>query len=162
VTISGGQPGRSADDYDHRVFRPDLDDPARLGTGVRVAGAGFLLSIFGIVTPQFLWKNIRYAILIIAIVAAIITPTPDAMTMLIFMARCWRFILGYRRVRDGWCGKRARTSPPKRAGARLNEIGCVRISSRWCAPVLGAAIVRRGAVRANQKQRSGAEEDADS
>jgi sec-independent protein translocase protein TatC len=33
-----------------------------------------------------LWKNIRYAILVIAVVAAIITPTPDAMTMLIFMA----------------------------------------------------------------------------
>src|SRR5580704_10503390 len=46
----------------------------------------FFLSLFGIVTPKFLWKNIRYAILIIAIVAAIITPTPDAMTMLIFMA----------------------------------------------------------------------------
>jgi sec-independent protein translocase protein TatC len=46
----------------------------------------FFLSIFGIVTPQFLWKNIRYAILVIAIVAAIITPTPDATTMLIFMA----------------------------------------------------------------------------
>src|ERR1700674_3305748 len=46
----------------------------------------FFLSLFGIVTPKFLWKNIRYAILIIAIVAAIVTPTPDAMTMLIFMA----------------------------------------------------------------------------
>ena len=46
----------------------------------------FFLSIFGIVTPQFLWKNVRYAILVIAIVAAVITPTPDAMTMLIFMA----------------------------------------------------------------------------
>jgi sec-independent protein translocase protein TatC len=46
----------------------------------------FFLSLFGIVTPQFLWKNIRYAILVIAIVAAIITPTPDATTMLIFMA----------------------------------------------------------------------------
>ncbi len=46
----------------------------------------FFLTLFGIVTPQFLWKNIRYAILVIAVVAAIITPTPDAMTMLIFMA----------------------------------------------------------------------------
>jgi len=46
----------------------------------------FFLSLFGIVTPKFLWKNIRYAILVISIVAAIITPTPDAMTMLIFMA----------------------------------------------------------------------------
>ena len=46
----------------------------------------FFLTLFGIVTPQFLWKNFRYAILIIAVVAAIITPTPDAQTMLIFMA----------------------------------------------------------------------------
>jgi sec-independent protein translocase protein TatC len=46
----------------------------------------FFLALFNIVTPQFLWKNIRYAILAIAIVAAIITPTPDATTMLVFMA----------------------------------------------------------------------------
>jgi sec-independent protein translocase protein TatC len=44
------------------------------------------LSLFGIVTPKFLLQNFRYAILIIAIVAAVITPTPDATTMLIFMA----------------------------------------------------------------------------
>jgi sec-independent protein translocase protein TatC len=30
--------------------------------------------------------NFRYAILVIAILAAILTPTPDAMTMLVFMA----------------------------------------------------------------------------
>lgn len=46
----------------------------------------FVLSVFGIVTPQWLWKNLRYAILIITIVAAIVTPTPDATTMLVFMA----------------------------------------------------------------------------
>jgi sec-independent protein translocase protein TatC len=46
----------------------------------------FFLSLFGIVTPKFLWQNFRYAVLIIAVVAAIITPTPDATTMLIFMA----------------------------------------------------------------------------
>jgi sec-independent protein translocase protein TatC len=46
----------------------------------------FFLSLFGIVTPQFLIKNFRYAILVIAIVAAIVTPTPDAATMLGFMA----------------------------------------------------------------------------
>jgi sec-independent protein translocase protein TatC len=45
-----------------------------------------VLSVFGIVTPQFLWKNFRYAIIVITVVAAIITPTPDATTMLIFMA----------------------------------------------------------------------------
>jgi len=46
----------------------------------------FFLALFGIVTPKFLWKNLRYAILIIAVVAAIVTPTPDATTMLVFMA----------------------------------------------------------------------------
>jgi sec-independent protein translocase protein TatC len=46
----------------------------------------FFLALFGFVTPGFLWKNFRYAILIIAVVAAIVTPTPDALTMFVFMA----------------------------------------------------------------------------
>jgi len=45
----------------------------------------FFLSLFGIVTPKFLMKNFRYALLIIAILAAVLTPTPDALTMLAFM-----------------------------------------------------------------------------
>jgi len=46
----------------------------------------FFLALFDIVTPKFLWKNLRYAILVIAVIAAVVTPTPDAMTMLVFMA----------------------------------------------------------------------------
>jgi sec-independent protein translocase protein TatC len=46
----------------------------------------FFLSLFNIVTPRFLWNNIRYAVLIIAIVSAVVTPTTDALTMTIFMA----------------------------------------------------------------------------
>lgn len=42
------------------------------------------LSLFGIVSPRFLWKNVRYAILVIFIIAAIITPTPDVLTMCVF------------------------------------------------------------------------------
>ena len=45
----------------------------------------FILSLFNIVTPRFLLKNFRYAMLLITIVAAIVTPTPDATTMLVFM-----------------------------------------------------------------------------
>jgi sec-independent protein translocase protein TatC len=45
----------------------------------------FFLSLFGIVTPQFMWKNFRYAILVIAVAAAVAAP-PDALSMLIFMA----------------------------------------------------------------------------
>ncbi|RRA48684.1 twin-arginine translocase subunit TatC [Acidipila sp. EB88] len=42
------------------------------------------LSLFGIVSPRFLWTNIRYAILIIFVIAAIITPTPDIIMMCLF------------------------------------------------------------------------------
>jgi len=46
----------------------------------------FFLALFGVVTPGFLWRNFRYAVLIISLVAALVTPTPDALTMLVFMA----------------------------------------------------------------------------
>lgn len=46
----------------------------------------FILSVFGIVTPKFLLSNFRYAMLLITVLAAIVTPSPDATTMLIFMA----------------------------------------------------------------------------
>ncbi len=43
-----------------------------------------LLSIFGIVTPKFLLKHIRYAVLVTAIVAAALAPTPDWTTLFMF------------------------------------------------------------------------------
>ena len=46
----------------------------------------FFLSFMGIVSPGFLVKNFRYAILVIFIVAAIVTPTPDIVNMCIFAA----------------------------------------------------------------------------
>ena len=46
----------------------------------------FFLALFGLVTAGWLWKNIRYAILVIFIIAAIITPTPDVLTMCVFAA----------------------------------------------------------------------------
>jgi len=44
----------------------------------------FFLALFGIVDAGFLWRNARYAILIIFIVAAIICPAPDPISMCIF------------------------------------------------------------------------------
>jgi sec-independent protein translocase protein TatC len=44
----------------------------------------FFLALFGIVTPRFLWRNIRYAILAVFLVAAIICPSPDPWTMCIY------------------------------------------------------------------------------
>jgi len=44
----------------------------------------FFLALFGLVSPKFLWENVRYAILAIFIVAAAITPSPDPWTMCIY------------------------------------------------------------------------------
>jgi sec-independent protein translocase protein TatC len=46
----------------------------------------FFLALMGIVTSGWMWKNIRYAILAIFVIAAIITPTPDILNMCIFAA----------------------------------------------------------------------------
>ncbi len=46
----------------------------------------FFLALFGIVDGKFLVRHIRYAILIIFIIAAIICPTPDPLSMCIFAA----------------------------------------------------------------------------
>jgi sec-independent protein translocase protein TatC len=46
----------------------------------------FFLALMGIVTAGFMWKNFRYAILLIFIIAAIVTPTPDVLNMCIFAA----------------------------------------------------------------------------
>ena len=37
----------------------------------------FFLAKMGLVTARFLWRNIKYAILIIFIVAAVLTPSAD-------------------------------------------------------------------------------------
>jgi len=52
-----------------------------LGTGLvfQIPTVVFLLSRIGLITPGFLWRNFKYAILTIFIVAAIITP-PDVVT----------------------------------------------------------------------------------
>lgn len=43
----------------------------------------FMLSQLGVVTPRFLMRHFRWAVLIIIVVSAIITPTPDAVNMTI-------------------------------------------------------------------------------
>jgi sec-independent protein translocase protein TatC len=46
----------------------------------------FFLSLMGIISAGFMWKNFRYSILVIFIVAAIVTPTTDILNMCIFAA----------------------------------------------------------------------------
>lgn len=55
-----------------------------LGTGIvfELPILVFILSKFGIMTPRLMRSSRRYAIVVILIIAAIVTPTPDALTML--------------------------------------------------------------------------------
>ncbi len=46
----------------------------------------YFLARLGIVTPGFLWRKFKYAVLVIFIIAAIITPTPDIVTQCVFAA----------------------------------------------------------------------------
>jgi sec-independent protein translocase protein TatC len=81
-TVGGDfTPWISLDEYFDLVFK------VLLGVGVifELPILVFVLALFNIVTPQFLWRNMKYAILVIAIIAMIITPTPDAQTMILFM-----------------------------------------------------------------------------
>jgi len=44
----------------------------------------FFLALMGIVSPGWMWRNIRYSILVIFVIAAVLTPTTDIMNMCLF------------------------------------------------------------------------------
>lgn len=46
----------------------------------------FFLALMGVVSAGWMWRNIRYSVLIIFVIAAIITPTADILNMCIFAA----------------------------------------------------------------------------
>ena len=46
----------------------------------------FFLSLMGVISAGWMWRNLRYSILVIFIIAAIVTPTTDIMNMCIFAA----------------------------------------------------------------------------
>lgn len=55
----------------------------------------FFLTLLRIVTPRFLLNHSRYAILIIFIIAAVVTPTPDVFNLMLFATpMCLLFYIG--------------------------------------------------------------------
>lgn len=46
----------------------------------------FFLALMGVVSAGWMWRNVRYSILVIFIIAAIMTPTTDILNMCIFAA----------------------------------------------------------------------------
>lgn len=82
----------------------------------------FLLSQIGVVTPRFLMRNFRWAVLIIFFVAAIITPTPDVVNLCVFAVPAIAlYLLGVGAA--ALVGRKGRRTPatadtPASAGAR--------------------------------------------
>src|SRR5579872_5209915 len=55
----------------------------------------FMLTLLRIVSPRFLIRHSRYAILIIVIIAAIVTPTPDVFNLMLFaVPMCALYFVG--------------------------------------------------------------------
>ena len=55
----------------------------------------FFLTLLRIVTPAFLIRNSRYAILVIFVIAAVVTPTPDVFNLMMFaVPMCLLFYVG--------------------------------------------------------------------
>jgi len=46
----------------------------------------FFLALMGVVSAGWMWRNVRYSILVIFVIAAILTPTTDILNMCIFAA----------------------------------------------------------------------------
>jgi sec-independent protein translocase protein TatC len=75
-------------------FRPMLDDTfafyvkivLALGLVFQMPMGVFFLARFGVVTSGFLIRKFKYAVLIIVIVAAVITPSGDPLTLAVFSA----------------------------------------------------------------------------
>jgi sec-independent protein translocase protein TatC len=55
----------------------------------------FLLTLLGIASPRFLLRHSRYAIFAIVVIAAVLTPTPDFVNLMIFaVPMCALFFVG--------------------------------------------------------------------
>ena len=74
-----------------------------------------VLSLFGIVTPKFLLRQMRYAVLVTAVAAAVIAPTPDLATLfMLWIPMVGLYILSIGLswlvyLRKKWKQKRAQT-----------------------------------------------------
>jgi sec-independent protein translocase protein TatC len=75
----GVQPGVTLTEYFDLFFNVTLG----MGLVFELPILIFVLALLRVVTPQFLVRNSRYAIMIIVIVAAIITPTPDVINLML-------------------------------------------------------------------------------
>lgn len=77
------------------------------------------LSMFGLVSPGFMWRNFKYAFLLITIIAAVVSPTTDPMNLFLWsgpMVILYTFSIGI-----SWIFKRRRTKKEKNEDERWSR-----------------------------------------
>ena len=77
------------------------------------------LSMFGLVSPGFMWRNFRYAFLLITIIAAVVSPTTDPMNLFLWsgpMVILYTFSIGI-----SWIFKRRRDTKKKTEDERWSS-----------------------------------------
>jgi sec-independent protein translocase protein TatC len=80
-TTGGFRTLLDAEDYFNLIIMIMLG----LGIVFQIPTLAFLLGRIGLITPRMMLKVWRHAIVLIAIIAAVLTPTPDAFNMMVFM-----------------------------------------------------------------------------
>lgn len=85
----------------YMVFMPKIDEAFSLYTKM-LLGFGlvfemptlvFFLARMGVVTAKMLWQYLKYAVLVIAVVAAVVSPGTDMMSMMIMAVPMWGLYL---------------------------------------------------------------------
>jgi len=94
----------------------------------------FFLTLLRIASPSFLMNHSRYAILAITVVAAVVTPTPDAFNMMLFaVPMCLLFYVASSR---GTCSRCTASTGGSRGGrccaGRAGYWPCWPACSTWC------------------------------
>jgi sec-independent protein translocase protein TatC len=69
-----------------RIFSFEMRLILSLGLVFQLPVLTYLLARLGLVTAAFLWRIFKYAVIAIFVLAAILTPTPDAVTMTLVAA----------------------------------------------------------------------------
>jgi sec-independent protein translocase protein TatC len=83
LAVDGGfQPLYDAEEYLNLIIMIMLG----LGIVFQIPTISYLLARIGLLTPRMMWRSWRYAVVGIAIISALLTPTADAVNMLIFAA----------------------------------------------------------------------------
>jgi sec-independent protein translocase protein TatC len=83
LAVEGGfQPLYDAEEYLNLIIMIMLG----LGIVFQIPTLSYLLGRIGLLTPRMMWKSWRYAVVIIMIISAVLTPTADWVNMSIFAA----------------------------------------------------------------------------